>query len=175
MLFLMSCLLPGMIPLESDTSTPMPKMETNTDNVIATLNGGGSVSLQSLAPEQYTEADFAKPGTLRFTATVTNEKPVFFSYGWCTTDQATLVQNFEHIRVRLSINGKELGNSSLHSLSFTTSDGKVCNDFGALLSEWVPGTYQLKSVVTFDQKINDGFADYDPGDYVMEYTVTVNQ
>jgi len=174
-LFLVSCLLPGMIPLESGSSAPMPRMETNTDTVIAILNGGGSVSLQSLAPEKYTEADFAKPGTVRFTATVTNDRPIFFSYGWCTKDQQTLVQNFDHIRVKLYINGKELANSAVHSLSFTMSDGKVCNDLGALLSQWVPGTYQLKSVATFNQKINDGFADYEPGDYAMEFTVTVNK
>lgn len=174
-LFLMSCLLPGMIPLESEPSSPMPTIETNTDTVIATLNGKDWVSLQSLTSEKYTDADFAKPGTLTFTATVTNDKPVYFSYGWCTKDQQTLVQNFDHIKVKLSINGKELGSSQVHSLSFTMTDGKVCNDFGALLSEWKPGKYDLKAVATFDQKINDGFADYDPGDYVMEFSVTVNE
>lgn len=63
----------------------------------------------------------------------------------------------------------------MHSLSFTLSDGKVCNDFGALLSDWPAGTYQLKAAATFDERINDGFADYDPGDYVMEFSVTVNE
>ncbi len=38
-LFIMSCLLPGMIPLTSEASGPTPKMETDTDTVIATLRG----------------------------------------------------------------------------------------------------------------------------------------
>ncbi len=174
-LFLISCLLPGMIPLESEPTGPMPVMETNTDAVIETLNGTNWVRLDALVQEQYTEADFSKPGTLTFTATVTNDKPTYFSYGWCTVDEETLVQNFEHIIVKLYINGDELGNSVVHSLSSRRTDGLVCNEFGALLSDWPAGEYQLKVVAIFDQKINDGIADYQAGDYVFEYNVTVEK
>ena len=37
-LLLMSCLLPGMIPLNREAASPMPAMEKNADNVIKALN-----------------------------------------------------------------------------------------------------------------------------------------
>jgi hypothetical protein len=50
-----------------------------------------------------------------------------------------------------------------------------CFDTGALMSDWPDGEYKLKAVASFDQKINDGMADYAPGDYIFEYNVTVNK
>lgn len=44
-----------------------------------------------------------------------------------------------------------------------------------LMSEWPNGDYKLKAVATFDDKINDGMADYAAGDYVLEYNVTVKK
>jgi hypothetical protein len=41
------------------------------------------------------------------------------------------------------------------------------------MSDWPPGEYTLRSEATFDQKINDGAADFEAGDYVHEYHVTV--
>ena len=159
-----------MIPL-----TLLPKMEKNADAVLEVLNGQDWVSLQALAPERYTEEDFAKPGTLTFTATVTNEKPIYFSYGWCTVDVETLQQNFEHIEVSLSLNGDKLGSDVVHNLTFSRSDGLVCLDFGVLLSNWSVGEYILEAIATFDEKINDGIADYNAGDYVFIYNVTVEE
>ncbi len=167
---LLACRLPGMLPL-----TPQPDMETSADRVIEVLNGQDWVLLQSLAPEQYTEEDFAKPGTLTFTAVVTNEKPVYFNYGWCATDEATLQQNVEHIVVSLFLNGGELGGNVVHNLSFQSSNELVCADFGVLLSNWEPGEYELKAVAAFDEKINDGLDDYNAGDYIFIYNVTVEE
>lgn len=166
----LACRLPGMIPL-----TPRPDMEKNTDTVIEVLSGTDWIPLQASAPEQYTEADFAVPGTLTFTPVVTNEKPVYFSYGWCAVDEQTLQQNFENIAVSLYFDGDKLGSDVVHTLSFQRTDGLVCLDFGVLLSNWLPGKYELKAVVTFDAKINDGLADYDAGDYILVYNVTVEE
>jgi len=171
-LALFACQLPGMIPL---SVASQPDMETDTEALIETLSGEDWVPLGALVNEQYTEDDYSKPGTLTFTAEVTNEKPVYFSYGWCTVDEETLQQNFEHITVTLSLNGDELGGNKVHSLSFTRADGLVCADFGVLLSNWEPGDYELKAVAVFDEKINDGLADYGAGDYVFVYNVTVNE
>lgn len=169
---LLACQLPGMIPL---SKASQPDMETDAEALIEVLNGEDWVPLQALAPEQYTEADYSKPGTLTFTAEVTDEQPVYFSYGWCAVDEETLQQNFEHIIVALSIDGDELGDNVVHPLSFTQSTGLVCLDFGVLFYNWEPGEYELKAVATFDETINDGMADYDEGEYVFVYTVTVKE
>ena len=170
LLVLLACRLPGMIPLAHQ-----PDMETDPEALIEILQGEDWVALGALTAEQYTEDDYSKPGTLTFSAEVTNEKPVYFSYGWCTVDEETLQQNFEHITVTLSLNGDELGGNVVHSLFFTRPDGLVCADFGALLSNWEPGEYELKAAAVFDEKINDGLADYDAGDYVFVYNVTVKE
>ena len=41
------------------------------------------------------------------------------------------------------------------------------------MSDWPNGEYKLKAVATFNDKINDGMADYAAGDYVFEHNVTV--
>ena len=96
-------------------------------------------------------------------------------YGWCAVDQQTLDQNFEHITVRLYFNDDELGEDVVQNLSYISPDNLACLDFGVLMSEWPDGTYTLKAVATFDEKLNDGLADYEPGDYVSEYNVTVKK
>ena len=175
MLLMMSCLLPGMIPLTPIPTVPAPTMETNADTLIELLKGKDWVYLQSLAKEQYTEADFAKPGTLTFTVNITDNKPTYFNYGWCTTTEEILKQNFEHITVKLYFNGDELGRDVVHPVTFTRSDGLVCLDFGAMMSDWPNGKYNLEAVATFKEKINDGLADYEAGDYISQYNVTVEK
>lgn len=155
---------------------PEPQMETNVDKVLEVLSGDDWVPLQSLAVESYTEEDYAGPGTLTFTVTVDNDKPVYFNYGWCATDEETLRQNFEHIDVKIYLSEGELGSDVVHNLSYSLpEDGLVCLDFGVLFSEWPVGEYRLRAVATFGEKINDGMADYDPGEYAFEYNITVDE
>lgn len=172
---LTSCLLPGMIPLNQEPAGPMPVMETNADKVLEVLNSRNYVELGAFAQERYTEEDVAKPGTLTFTVTIPNDQPIYFSYGWCTTTEEILSQNFEYINIKLSINGDELGNDVIHPVSFTRPDGLVCLDYGVLATEWPAGKYQVETAANFDQQINDGLADYEAGDYVFQYNVTVEE
>jgi hypothetical protein len=44
-----------------------------------------------------------------------------------------------------------------------------------LAKEWPAGEYQVETAAKFDQKINDGLADYEAGDYVFQYNVTVEE
>ena len=174
-LFVMSCLLPGMIPLTPIPTPPAPTMEKNVDTVLEVLRGRDFHPIASLAKEQYTEEDYAKPGTLTYTVTIEDNKPVYFNYGWCTTTEEILKQNFEHIAVRLYINEEQLGNDEVHNLSYSTADNLLCIDFGVLLSDWPPGEYKLEAIATFDQKINDGLSDYEAGDYIFQYNVSVEK
>lgn len=174
-LLLTSCLLPGMIPLNQEPAGPMPVMETDADKVLEVLNSRNYVRLAAFVQERYTKEDFAGPGTLTFTVMIPNAQPIYFSYGWCTTTEEILLQNFEHINVQLSINGDTLGNDVIHPVSFTRPDGLVCLDYGVLATEWPAGEYQVETAASFDQKINDGLADYEAGDYVFQYNVTVEE
>lgn len=80
-----------------------------------------------------------------------------------------------YITVEISLNGDVLGSEVVHNLAFGRSDGMVCIDFGVLLSNWEPGEYEMKAITTFDEKINDGLDDYDAGDYIFIYNITVNK
>jgi hypothetical protein len=172
---LISCLLPGMIPLNRTPTSPIPTMEKDGNKVIEVLTNNNYVRLETLAKEQYTEQDFAKPGTLTFTVNITDEKPTYFSYGWCAVDDTTLQNNFQHIQVSLSLNGQKLGNDVVHSLAFTSANNLHCADFGVLVTDWPNGEYKLEAIATFKDKINDGMSDYAAGDYVFDYNVTVNK
>ena len=175
-LLLSSCLLPGMISRDSEPEGPMPVMEENTDSVIEVLQGDDWSLLQSLAQEQYTDEDYAKPGTLAYTVNVTPEDlPVYYSYGWCAVDEDTLVQNFEHMTVQLSINGEPIPEEMVHNLTFTSQNNLLCVDFGVLIREWPAGEYTLEAVATFEEPINDGLADFEAGDYIFVYNVTVSE
>jgi hypothetical protein len=174
-LLMMPCLLPGMIPLKSQPKGPMPYMEKDANAVIKVLSGKDWHYMQALAKEQYTDADLAKPGTLTYTVNITDNLPVYFNYGWCAKDDVTLQQNLQHISVKLYFNGDELGKDVVQNLSYKTSDNMSCADFGVLTSGWTDGEYELKAVATFDQKLNDGISDYQPGDYIFEYNVTVKK
>ena len=166
--FMLACLY-----LERLIQVPEPTMETNPDTLLEVLKGQDWVPLQSLASETYTDEDYAKPGTLTYTVNVPNDKPVYFSYGWCAEGEDVLRQNFEHIAVQLYFNEGKLGEDVVHPITYTLANGQICLEFGALLSDWPAGEYHLKAVAVFDARINDGLADYDPGDYVFEYDVTV--
>jgi hypothetical protein len=174
-LLVMSCLLPGMIPLTPIPTVPAPKMENNTETLIETLNGQDWVYLEALAEEQYTEEDMAQPGTITYTINITDDQSTYFNYGWCATTDEILTQNFEHIRVKLYFNDEELEGDLVHVITFTRPDGLRCGSFGTLLSDWPAGEYQLQTIATFDEKINDGLADYEAGDYVFVYNVTVEK
>lgn len=174
-LLLISCLLPGMIPLNQEPAAPMPVMEKDADKVIEVLNSGNYVRLAMFAQERYTEEDVAKPGTLTLTVKLPNAQPVYFSYGWCTTTEEILKQNFEHINVKLSINGDALASDVIHPITYTRPDGLPCLDYGVLATEWPAGQYQVEAAANFDEKINDGLADYEAGDYVFQYSVTVEE
>ena len=190
---LTSCLLPGMIPMNAEetatvepaasaepaatteSTASMPTMEKNAEALLETLKAGDFVYLTRLAKEKYTEEDYSKPGTLTYTVTIADDKPTYFNYGWCTTTEEILLQNFEHIRIGFYFNGQPLRRDVVHPLQFTRPDNFVCLEFGILMSDWAPGKYKLQAVATFQEKLNDGAADFEAGDYIFEYNVTVNE
>lgn len=191
-LFLTSCLLPGMIPLNPEstqaaepaaTAEPsgstapegsMPTMETDPNVVLESLQESEGVYLASLAKEQYTDEDTAQPGTLTYTVEIKDDTPTYLNYGWCTTTQEILLQNFEHIKLGFYINGRPLSRDVVHTFPSQSND-MVCLSFVTLMSNWPEGEYQLAAVVTFDEQINDGLADFEAGNYIYEYNVTVNK
>jgi hypothetical protein len=169
-------MLPGMIPLTKEPNGLMPYMEEDPEKVIEILQSGRVQPLESLAPERYTPEDFAKPDSWTYTVTITDDLPTILLYGLCAVDEQTLQQNMEHIAVKIYFNGEQLGNDVVHPLTYVSPDINMpCQAFSVLMSEWPEGQYTIEAVATFDEKINDGLDDYEPGDYVYLYNVTVKK
>jgi len=133
----------------------------------------GSPFLEDLAKEQYEAAAFAAPGTVTYTINLPQSNTVIWAYAWCAGDTATLQQNLESIALKFSLDGEEISADQMSTFD-TESGGSQCRLIYGALSDWPGGEHHLSTTATFAEKINDGTADYAAGDYVLEYTVTVN-
>lgn len=127
--------------------------------------------LEDKAREKYGTADFSKPGTLTYTVSLNQTDQVVWTSGWCATTQAILESNFKTFKFKFVLDGQDVSSQA------QTIDGKSgtqqCRSVYFLLTDWPAGEHHLTTTVTYTSKINDGTADYVPGDYVLDYTVGV--
>jgi C-terminal processing protease CtpA/Prc len=128
--------------------------------------------LEDKARHQYTPADYAQPGTLTFTVPLTESEPLLWLYAWCTTTQQILEQNFENIELNFVLDGEEVPLSEMVTQDLPNA-GQQCRLYYTVLSDWPAGEHHLSTTATFTNPINDGTADYEAGDYVLDYTVVV--
>lgn len=156
------------LPLPAD----MPKVEESPDKTLELLNGQKVVFFEDLAKEQYTEEDFAKPGTVTYTAEFPVTETAFLGYGWCAKSVEILSQNLPHMLLRFYLNDQQITTDHFFQFGQEAPDDRVCSTESMVLSGWKPGEYHFRVQATFDEKINDGFSDYEPGDYIIEYDVT---
>jgi hypothetical protein len=130
--------------------------------------------LEQKAREQYDTADFAAPGTKTYTVNLNESETLVWLYAWCATTQEILDQNFENIELKFVLDGEEVPLSEIATQDLPNS-GQQCRLYYTALSDWPVGEHHLSTTATFKNSINDGTADYEVGDYVLEYTVYVNQ
>jgi hypothetical protein len=130
----------------------------------------GSKLLEERAREQYTAVDFSKPGTLTYTIALSKPETLVWLYAWCTTTPEILKQNMENIQFKFVLDGKEVPPADMVTADLEDV-GQICRVYYTALSDWPAGEHHLSTTVTFTSKINDGKADYEPGDYVMDYAV----
>ena len=128
--------------------------------------------LEDKASEQYQPSDFAKPGTLTYTVSLTPTDQVIWGYGWCATTQDILNTNLKSIKLKFTLDGKDVPVSAMQ-VDNTPSNGQQCQTTFTALGNWPTGSHHIVTTVTFTGKINDGTADYASGDYVLDYTVNV--
>ncbi|MBM4422999.1 MAG: hypothetical protein FJ030_06345 [Chloroflexi bacterium] len=129
--------------------------------------------LDSLSKEQYDSAELSQAGeTYTHTIDLPEEQPLIWQTNWCTTTEDILNQNLERMGIEFVVNGQTLDPS--HIAAFTTRGGDLyCAYFMALVYDWPSGTTTLEIHVTFEEKINDGMADYPKGTHTYQYNVTL--
>jgi C-terminal processing protease CtpA/Prc len=147
-----------------------PSMASKSD--AATALSSNAPYLEQRASEQYQPSDFAKPGTLTYTVSLTPSDQVIWGYPWCATTQDILNTNLKSIKLKFTLDGKDIPVSDMQ-IDTTPSQGQQCQTTYTALSNWPTGSHHITTTATFTGKINDGTADYDAGDYVLDYTVNV--
>ncbi|MBC7878397.1 MAG: peptidase S41 [Anaerolineales bacterium] len=148
-----------------------PKIGSASDAESA-LNSGVSF-LEDLASESYDAEVFSQPDTATYTVQLAEPEPVIWAYVWCAVDDKTLAANFEDIEFKFELDGNDVPDESF-TIYETMSGGQLCRLVYTVLSDWPAGEHHLSTIATFTSKINDGSADYEPGDYILDYTVYVN-
>ncbi len=133
----------------------------------------GTQFLEEFAKEQYQAADYSKPGTLTYTINLARSRDLMWVYGWCATSTELLNQNLENMTLVFDLDGKEIPATEMAALD-VESGGQQCKYIYGLLSDWPMGQHRLTITSTFNAQMNDGSADYEPGDYILEYIVNVN-
>jgi C-terminal processing protease CtpA/Prc len=147
-----------------------PKIGTQSD-AEAALSAGASF-LEQLARESYGKDTFAKPGTATYTVSLDSSVTTLWSYVWCAKDADALKQNFENIQLAFKMDGVAVPVDSFATYELETG-GKLCRLIYASLSDWPAGEHELTTTATFTSTVNDGSADFEPGDYVLDYKVFV--
>jgi C-terminal processing protease CtpA/Prc len=137
----------------------------------AAMNGGSAKYLEQLAVESY-DNPIISGKTYPFTISLSASKEVIWGWGWCASDKATTDENYQHINIQFTLNGKGVSPDQVAMLE-QEGGGMFCRSYGMSLDNWPAGEHHLQTVVTFDAKINDGTADYDAGSMTYDYTVYV--
>jgi hypothetical protein len=116
----------------------------------------------------------SQPGDIYiFEITLTESEPLIWSYGWCTTTQQILEENFSHIQLEFTLNETTIPAGNFAIVETSREDGSPCREHAALVTEWTAGQHQLESRVTFKQDIDDGWDVYPAGTHIFKYIVTV--
>ncbi len=134
--------------------------------------GASAQFLEDLATEKYDSSELSQAGkTYTYTVSLDKDQRLFLINGWCASTQAILSDNYQHIALEFSVNG-----TPVDLKQFAVFDGpngdQFCRFYYAMVFHWPKGTTTIEVKVTFDDKINDGTADYPKGTHVYKYVVT---
>ncbi len=158
-------------PLGADVTPSGAPTLASAAEAEAALNAGAAF-LEDIARETYDAATLAKPGEVTYTVPLADAEPMIWGYVWCAADKATVDSNFENIQLKFVLDEDQVPTESFSTLE-VESGGQICRLIYTSLSEWPAGEHHLVTTAVFTDKINDGTADYEPGDYILKYTVFV--
>ena len=147
-----------------------PKISSKGDAESALQSG--TPLLESKAREKPDASAFSQPGTVAYTVSMPTSETLIWAYAWCAKDTDTLAQNLKNIDLQFVLDGEDA--TSQMTTTDLSANGQECHVVYTALSDWPSGEHHLSTKASFTAKINDGLADYAPGDYIQEYTVFVN-
>jgi hypothetical protein len=129
-------------------------------------------ALEQVAKERYSPQELAQMNrNFTYTVALDKEQRLTWGWGWCATSQAILDDNYKHIKLEFKASQEIIALDKFFAAS-DESNGLFCKSYYVVVFNWPGGETKLQTKVTFDQKINDGTADYAAGTQTFEYTVT---
>jgi len=162
---------------EEEEATPTPAEEQASQPRIGSgleseaAMAAGAPWLEELAEESYDVTSQAGE-TYLYTVALESSRDVLWVYGWCTTSQEILEQNWEHIALVFTLNGEDVSLSQF-AIQGTDIEGQVCELYFALVTDWPRAEHELLTEVTFDTELNDGQDTFPEGTHYYKYVVTV--
>lgn len=110
---------------------------------------------------------------LYLTATFSEERNVYWYWGWCASDQTTLEENFSQMGIYISLNNESV--ESFLSASYNITDEYYCQGFDLSGLDWIPGNYVLRIEYVLKTDINNGLSAtiYPAATHIVEYQITV--
>ena len=131
--------------------------------------------LESFAERYPDQPDINQPGDVYlFNIFISADQSALWDYGWCTTTQEILEQNFAQMKVEFIVNGKVLSADALAIRDYDRENNNGrCRDMNALITHWPSGTHHLDVNVTFLKPTDDGWNVYPAGTHTFRYYVNV--
>lgn len=156
-------------PTPAEEQASQPRIGSGLESEAAMA--AGAPWLEELAEESYDVTSQAGE-TYLYTVALESSRDVLWVYGWCTTSQEILEQNWEHIALVFTLNGEDVPFSQF-AIQETDIEGLVCRLYCALVTDWPRGEHELLTDVTFDTDLNDGQDTFPEGTHYYKYVVTV--
>lgn len=163
-------------PEGSDVTPSSDPVLSDLTTVEKIFNEGKVGYLEQYAKEKYPNSlEVGK--TFPYTITLKESMPMVWGFGWCSTSQETLEENFSQILIKFTMNGTVVPGDKIAVVNQTGKDanGKDvwCRSAALIPDHWPSGEHHLETEITFKSKINDGMAEYPAGTVKDEYTVYV--
>ena len=114
------------------------------------------------------------PGHYVYHAISDPDIPIIVNMGWCTTTQEILDDNWSKMQYALSIDGVSIDlDTQMAFWSWTLPDSGPCYSYDGYTTGWSVGEHHIIWTHTITQALNDGWMDYEAGNYVMETILTI--
>ncbi len=112
---------------------------------------GDVPTMRSLADEQYN-------------IDISMNQDVVITWGWCTTTQEILEQNWEHITISFAFDDKLISLNKFRTSDFQDDRGLYCRSCSGIVRSWPEGQHVFEYSMITDETINDGLSDYPQGE-----------
>jgi serine/threonine-protein kinase len=113
------------------------------------------------------------PKNYSYTCTVPANMPIVINMGWCASTQEILEENWTLMTYTLTVDGISMNiNEVTAFLGYTNSQG-YCYTYRSYIEGLKSGKHEIIYSFSIAEPLNDGFDDYQAGDYILHHLITI--